>query len=104
MTASRFLALVALVVGVVAFTAVDAQQAGPPVAPPVPSPTVQGVGTVTGQPGAGGQRQAAPPKPATITDPQGHIVTSEKQKFKVEVVAKDLETPWGLAFLPDGRL
>ena len=31
-----------------------------------------------------------PPKPPTITDPEGHVVNSEAQKFKVEVVAKDL--------------
>jgi glucose/arabinose dehydrogenase len=35
---------------------------------------------------------------------RGGAAQSAKQGFGVEVVAKDLETPWGLAFLPDGRL
>jgi glucose/arabinose dehydrogenase len=43
-------------------------------------------------------------KPETKVDPQGAIVKSEKQAVKLEVVAKDLETPWGLAFLPGGRM
>ncbi len=37
-------------------------------------------------------------------DPDGQVVASEKQKFRIEVVARGLETPWGLEFLPDGRL
>ena len=43
-------------------------------------------------------------KPQLVTDPNGQIVKTEKQAFRIEVVARDLETPWGLAFLPDGRL
>src|SRR4051812_18035676 len=43
-------------------------------------------------------------KPVYVPDPDGQVVTSEKQTFKIEVLARNLETPWGLAFLPDGRL
>jgi glucose/arabinose dehydrogenase len=46
----------------------------------------------------GGQPQPVP------ADPDGQIVKSEKQTFKMEVLARGLETPWALAFLPDGRL
>lgn len=44
------------------------------------------------------------PKPEYIADPNGQVVTSEKQTFKVEVLTRDVNTPFGLAFLPDGRL
>jgi glucose/arabinose dehydrogenase len=37
-------------------------------------------------------------------DPGPQLVTSERQTFRIEVLASGLETPWGLAFLPDGRL
>jgi glucose/arabinose dehydrogenase len=43
-------------------------------------------------------------KPVYVPDPDGQVVKSEKQTFKMEVIARGLETPWGLAFLPDGRL
>jgi aldose sugar dehydrogenase len=43
-------------------------------------------------------------KPVYVPDPANQVVKSEKQTFKIEVVTKGLETPWGLAFLPDGRL
>src|SRR5690554_1926233 len=31
-------------------------------------------------------------------------VNSERARFSIETVAKGLEHPWGLAFLPDGRM
>ena len=43
-------------------------------------------------------------KPVFVPDPNNQIIKSEKQTFRIEVVAPGLETPWGLAFLPDGRL
>jgi glucose/arabinose dehydrogenase len=43
-------------------------------------------------------------KPQYVPDPDGRVVTSEKQTFKLEVLGRNLETPWALAFLPDGRL
>jgi glucose/arabinose dehydrogenase len=43
-------------------------------------------------------------KPQYVPDPDGQVVTSAKQVFKMEILARNLETPWGLAFLPDGRL
>lgn len=36
--------------------------------------------------------------------PQGAIVESEKQKFQVDTITNQLKNPWGIAFLPDGRI
>jgi len=44
------------------------------------------------------------PKPVYVADPDGKVITSEKQTFKMEVLTRDVNTPFGLAFLPDGRL
>jgi len=44
------------------------------------------------------------PKPTYVADPDGKEITSEKQAFKMEVLTREVNTPFGLAFLPDGRL
>ena len=44
------------------------------------------------------------PRPTYVADPDGQVITSEKQTFKLEVLTRDVNTPFGLAFLPDGRL
>ncbi|MBA4057059.1 MAG: hypothetical protein C0490_20270 [Marivirga sp.] len=36
--------------------------------------------------------------------PRGAIVQSEKQTFEVDTITTDLKNPWGMAFLPDGRV
>lgn len=42
---------------------------------------------------------------ATFAAPTGDaVVQSEKHAFKLETFVPKLQTPWGLAFLPDGRL
>jgi mono/diheme cytochrome c family protein len=44
------------------------------------------------------------PKIEFVADPDGKVINSEKQKFRIEVLTRGLKTPFGLAFLPDGRL
>jgi aldose sugar dehydrogenase len=50
------------------------------------------------------QTAIARPPQAFIRTPHDAVVQSEKQEFRIELVADDLMTPWALAFLPDGRL
>ena len=44
------------------------------------------------------------PRPTFVADPNGVVLKTEKQTVKLEVITKGLDTPWGLAFLPDGRI
>lgn len=47
-----------------------------------------------------------PVKPVYFPEPsnESSIVNSEKLDFIVDTVAVDLESPWGMAFLPDGSM
>jgi glucose/arabinose dehydrogenase len=49
----------------------------------------------------GGRLKAAPP---FVPDPNGQVIHSQKQTFRIEVVTSGLDTPWGEVFLPDGRM
>lgn len=44
------------------------------------------------------------PTAYTPPNPNGQRIHSERQDFRIEAVATGLNMPWGLAFLPDGRL
>jgi aldose sugar dehydrogenase len=39
-----------------------------------------------------------------VPNPDGQVIKTQKQTFKIEIVASGLDTPWGEVFLPDGRL
>lgn len=40
----------------------------------------------------------------SVKDPTNLIIKSKKQTVRIDVVAAGIDTPWGEAFLPDGRL
>ncbi|HMN52397.1 MAG TPA: PQQ-dependent sugar dehydrogenase, partial [Xanthobacteraceae bacterium] len=42
--------------------------------------------------------------PAAQAQTEAPLVKSEKATFRVETIATGLQNPWGLAFLPDGRM
>ena len=44
------------------------------------------------------------PRAAFVADPSGLTLKTARANVNVEVVTKGLETPWALAFLPDGRM
>jgi len=43
-------------------------------------------------------------KVGAVPDINGKVFPSQKTGFKVETLAKGFDQPWGMAFLPDGRL
>jgi glucose/arabinose dehydrogenase len=43
-------------------------------------------------------------RPAFVIDPAGTVLKTEKETVRIDVVTTGLNTPWGLAFLPDGRI
>jgi len=69
---------------------------GPPAPPPCPPPVV-GQPVECRPPGSPGQTPAWPTQTRAPYTPSG-------VKFTVQTVAEGLESPWGLAFLPHGRM
>lgn len=52
-----------------------------------------------------GNATQAAGRPATRATPMvDGVIRSARQAFRVETLTDQVETPWGLAFLPDGRL
>ncbi|MGC4252500.1 MAG: PQQ-dependent sugar dehydrogenase [Sphingobium sp.] len=47
------------------------------------------------------QGQSSPPD--FVPDPRNEVIRTARQTFRIDVVAAGLDTPWGMAFLPDGR-
>ena len=42
--------------------------------------------------------------PNTVPPPSSIVLKSERHAFKLETFAEPLDTPWGIVFLPDGRM
>lgn len=42
--------------------------------------------------------------PTSTPAPESVTIQSERETFRLETVAGPLDTPWGIAFLPDGRM
>ena len=42
--------------------------------------------------------------PAFVPGADGEVIGSERHTFRIETIVDGLETPWALAFLPDGRM
>src|SRR5688572_21240792 len=47
---------------------------------------------------------ACSPEKKEQTTSLGAVVQSEKQNFRVDTITAELSNPWGVAFLPDGRI
>lgn len=43
-------------------------------------------------------------RPTFVADPSGVVLKTQKEVVRLEVVTDGLNTPWALAFLPDGRM
>src|SRR5690606_22142016 len=41
---------------------------------------------------------------AGVPEPDPFVIESEKLTFKVDTLFTELENPWGIAWLPDGRM
>jgi glucose/arabinose dehydrogenase len=50
------------------------------------------------------EAESTQPRPVFVADPDGAEISSEAERFRIRVVARGLDTPWGIALLPDGRL
>lgn len=50
------------------------------------------------------QTGALKPRPEFVAAPNGTVLKTAKQSVRIEVLTDALETPFGLAYLPDGRL